>query len=171
MEGKKRSILQIKNYKLFLKESVFCDQFVTSPLYNGNRKGIRGGFFTGGGPPARYSALYRSQEKWKNRKKHLVFVKNKTFLCISWNEKVRFKYPQKGEEFMLKKAARKILSLVLAAGVVFSGGISNLYASAQDGTPKDNSSQIRNEYAVMDKEGNFIRLAEDPTESAADGKV
>ena len=171
MEGKKRSILQIKNYKLFLKESVFCDQFVTSPLYNGNRKGIRGGFFTGGGPPARYSALYRSQEKWKNRKKHLVFVKNKTFLCISWNEKVRFKYPQKGEEFMLKKAARKILSLVLAAGVVFSGGISNLYASAKDGTPKDNSSQIRNEYAVMDKEGNFIRLAEDPTESAADGKV
>ena len=96
------------------------------------------------------------------------FVGNHVF---SWNEKVRFNYPQKGEEFMLKKAARKILSLVLAAGVVFSGGISNLYASAQDGTPKDNSSQIRNEYAVMDKEGNFIRLAEDPTESAADGKV
>lgn len=96
------------------------------------------------------------------------FVGNHVF---SWNEKVRFNYPQKGEEFMLKKAARKILSLVLAAGVVFSGGISNLYASAQDGTPKDNSSQIRNEYAVMDKEGNFIRLAEDPTESAADEKV
>ena len=64
------------------------------------------------------------------------FMGNHVF---SWNEKVRFKYPQKGEEFMLKKAARKILSLVLAAGVGFSGGISNLYASAQDRTPSDNS--------------------------------
>ncbi len=88
-----------------------------------------------------------------------------------WNEKVRFKYPQKGEEFMLKKAARKILSLVLAAGVVFSGGISNLYVSAQDGTPSDNRSQIVNQYAVMNDNGGVLKNTSDPLVSEEEGKV
>ncbi len=88
-----------------------------------------------------------------------------------WNEKVRFKYPQKGEEFMLKKAARKILSLVLAAGVVFSGGISNLYVSAQDGTPSDNRIQIVNQYAVMNDNGGVLKNTSDPLVSEEEGKV
>ena len=72
---------------------------------------------------------------------------------------------------MLKKAARKILSLVLAAGVVFSGGISNLYASAQGGAPGDNSMQLTGRYAEMNDKGTIVGESYNSLVTKEDGKV
>ena len=71
---------------------------------------------------------------------------------------------------MLKKIARKALSLVLAAGVVLSGGISNLYASAYN-EKSNNSVQISKQYAQLNRNGEIEGWFDTSDVSAANGKV
>ncbi len=71
---------------------------------------------------------------------------------------------------MLKKIARKALSLVLAAGVVLSGGISNLYASAYN-EKSNNSVQISKQYAQLNRNGEIEGWFDTSDVSAANRKV
>ena len=60
--------------------------------------------------------------------------------------------------------------MVLAAGVVLSGGISNLYASAYN-EKSNNSVQISNQYAQLNQNGEIEGWFDTSDVSAANGKV